>query len=286
LLAAIMGIACGPASDRRLVGHDVESKALGRDLPFSILMPPACPDGVEDNRNLHVVYLLHGYGGNSRSLDEEGISDELFIAQAEGRIPHVYIVAPDGERGFYMNWHDGSLRYEDYMTQEVFPAAEAALGLEIDRSRRHLVGVSMGGHGALLLGLKHPEMFESVASISGSLFDRAKAAELAGKRFLDWTIDITRMLGDGSDEEFLEANNPYSLVERLPAAERPRIFLAYGTEEPESLRLATTRFHDFLVEEGIGHEWAPFDGSHNWESWAPVIEEAISHATGHGPETR
>jgi len=275
-LVAVLALACGGDSDRRLLTHPLRSEILDRRMPFSVLMPPACPP--EARRELHVVYLLHGYGGDNRSLDEEGLSDRLFVAQAEGRLPHLFIVAPRGERGFYMNWHDGSARYEDYLIEEVIPAAEEALELHIPRERRHLAGVSMGGHGALLLALKHPDLFESASSISGSLFDRGKAVELAGKRFLDWAMDIRRMLGDGEDEAFLDANNPYSLVERVPAEARPRIFLAVGSDEPESLRLATTRFHDFLSRTGVEHAWAPFAGGHNWESWAPVIEEALLHA--------
>ena len=276
LLLSLVALACGGTESHRLRTEQLRSAALGKSMPFSVLEPPAVLSGAA--RELHVVYLLHGFGGNHATLDGEGLSDRLFVAQAEGRIPHVFLVMPQGERGFYLNWHDGSRRYEDYIVEEAIPAAERALGLELPRERRHVAGVSMGGYGALLLGLKHPQMFESIASISGVIFDRDKALDLADNRFLDWTIDIRRMLGDGTDRAFLEKNNPYSLVEALAPEKLPRLFLAAGDDEPEALRRASSRFHEFLDLRGVAHEWIEFSGGHGWESWAPVVERAIAHA--------
>jgi S-formylglutathione hydrolase FrmB len=280
-VVALLLIACGGAESHRLETVPLDSAILGKSMPFSVLEPPACPPEIA--RQLHVVYLLHGYGGSHASLDEEGVSDRLFVAEAEGRIPHVFVVLPQGEHGFYLNWHDGSRRYEDYLVQEAIPAAEKALGLVVPRERRHIAGVSMGGYGALLLGLTHPEMFESIASISGVIFDEEKAIDLVGKRFLDWTIDIRRMLGDGKDRAFLERVNPYSLIEALPAERRPRLFVAVGDGEPDSLRLASSRFHEFLDGRGAEHEWVEFHGGHGWDSWPPVIEKAIAHAVRGAP---
>jgi len=272
----LVAISCGGAESHRLETERLRSTILEKSMPFSVLEPPACPAGME--RQLHVVYLLHGYGGDHATLDEQGASDRLFVAEAEGRIPHVYLVMPQGERGFYLNWHDGSRRYEDYLVEEAIPAAERALGLTIPRERRHIAGVSMGGYGALLVGLKHPEMFESIASISGVIFDEKKAIEFVNSRLLDWRIDIRRMLGDGTDRAFLERANPYSLVKALAPEKRPRLFVAAGTDEPDSLRLASSNFHEFLDREGVAHEWVAFQGGHNWKSWPPVVERAIAHA--------
>jgi len=276
-LAFLLFASCGgePKSHRLETGP-LESKVLGKQMPFSLLMPPGGAPG--DAASLHVVYQLHGYGGGHTALDDEGLSDGLLVAQERGRIPRVFIALPEGERGFYINWHDGSLRYEDYIIGEAIPAIEKALGLELSRARRHIMGVSMGGYGALVVGLKHAEMFESIASLSGSLFDEEKAIELANKRFLDWAIDIRRMLGDGTDREFLERNNPYSLIRALAPEARPRLFVGVGREEPSALRKASTQFHAFLDGEGVAHEWVEFAGGHDWESWAPVIEKAIVHA--------
>jgi len=276
LAVVTLATACGSKA-ARLEIRSFDSQALGRGMSYSVLQPPACP--AAERRGLHVIYLLHGYGGDYRSLDEEGLSDRFFVAQAEGRIPHVFMVMPDGEQGFYLNWHDGTRRYEDYLVEEVVPQAERDLGLEVPRERRHIVGVSMGGYGALLVGLRHPELFESVASISGVIFNEDKAIDLAHNRFLSWTIDIDRMLGDGGDREFLEDHNPYSLLDRLPAERRPRLFLAAGTEEPKPIRRPSVLFHEHLVAEGVEHEWYVFEGSHNWQDWVPAIERAITHAT-------
>jgi S-formylglutathione hydrolase FrmB len=141
----------------------------------------------------------------------------------------------------------------------------------------------MGGYGALLIGLRHPELFESAAAISGVLFDEEKAIDLAANRLLHWAIDIDRMLGDGTDAAFLRRNNVYSLVDALEESERPRLFLASGEEEPEAIRRPSSLFHAHLTAKGIAHEWRTYPGSHNWADWAPAIEAAIAFSVREGP---
>jgi len=284
LAGAAVALACGGSGPGRLEVRAVSSAALGEEMGFSVLRPPVC-SGAEEEAP-HVVYLLHGYGGDHHSLDEEGLSDLLFVAQAEGRVPRVLMVMPEGQRGFYLNWHDGTRRYEDYLLEELIPEAERQLGIEVPRERRHIAGVSMGGYGALILGLRRPDLFASAASISGVIFDEDKAIDLAGSRLLSWAIDIDRMLGDGSDREFLTGHNPYSLIERLSEGERPRLFLASGSDEPEPLRRASVDFHERLLELGIDHEWLVYEGGHDWEGWARAIERAIAHAAGGWPPER
>lgn len=279
LAAALLLAGCG--GPRHLDSASLRSEALGKRMRFTVLCPRSA-EGARPGPDLHVVYLLHGYGGDERSLDEEGLSGRLLAAWEEGRLPPACLVMPDGERGFYLDWHDGSRRYEDYVVKEIIPAAEAHLGIAPGRERRHVVGVSMGGYGALLLGLGHPELFASAASISGVLFDEEKAIDLAGNRFLRWAIDIDRMLGDGTDAEFLARHNVYSLVDALPEGERPRLFLASGVGEPDALRRPSRLFHEHLAARGIAHEWRVYDGSHDWADWAPVIEEAIAFSAGGG----
>jgi S-formylglutathione hydrolase FrmB len=182
---------------------------------------------------------------------------------------------PDGERGFYINWYDGSHPYEDYILEEVLPAAEALLGVRPTRDRRVIMGVSMGGGGALQIGMRHPELFSGAGNLSGLLLDEADAKRLIRTSGMRFFVDLERVFGDGGDQEFFDAHNIYKIAERRAAAFDQRLFLAAGTrEDPEFLR-TTGRFHDHLTALGIAHAFTAYDGGHGWKHWAPVIEEAL-----------
>jgi S-formylglutathione hydrolase FrmB len=140
------------AGSNMLQTVELRSEALNLRTAYALLPAPELP-GV-DRRQLPVVLLLHGMGGNHLELDRYGLSAALHTAMQEGRLPPLHVVAPDGKRGFYINWHDGSNRWEDHVVQEVLPHAEAQLGLgEVPRERRQVAGCSMGGIGALFIGL-------------------------------------------------------------------------------------------------------------------------------------
>jgi S-formylglutathione hydrolase FrmB len=253
----------------------IDSRILGRRMAFATLAPPP-PLGAR--RDLPVVLVLHGLGDDHLALDDFGIAARLHAAMASGALPPFCAIAPDGERGFWIDWHDGSRRYEACLLEEVLPAAECALGLEVERARRHVVGVSMGGIGALHVGLRHPELFASAASLSGAILDEAAAAVFSRDPFAKWLVPLDRIFGDGTDREFLEAHNPFAVVRRRGAPLGQRLFLAAGDREKAFFRETTRAFHHYLERASVPHAFELYGGGHGWRYWAPVIERAIGYA--------
>ena len=84
--------------------------------------------GGVDAMKLPVMVFLHGMGSDHLAFDEFGVSDQLYWAMVEGHLPPAHIILPNGERGFYLSWCDGSKPYEDYIIEEVLPRGEAHLG--------------------------------------------------------------------------------------------------------------------------------------------------------------
>jgi enterochelin esterase-like enzyme len=275
-LALALSIAtCGPSSTN-LDYRSLTSQELGREMAYAILAPPAL---AADAKPRQVFYLLHGLGDDHRSLDRFAVSDLLLDAMRAGRLPPAYVVAPSGEQGFYVNWYDGSNDYEDYLIEEIVPAAEQELGLEVERDDRHVIGVSMGGLGAVQLGLRHPELFGSMASLSGFFPDVHEARELVESSPLLRRVDLKRIFGDCSDREFVDAHNPYRIVRRRAAAIEQRIFLAVGDRDRDDFVRTNRAFHELLETEGVPHEYVVYEGRHRWSDWAPLLEQAMRYAT-------
>jgi S-formylglutathione hydrolase FrmB len=263
---------CGPVSSR-LETRVVQSGKLDKSLAFSVLRAP--PSSDVDPRTLPVVLFLHGMGSNNLAFDKYGVSDSIYQAMASGEIPRAHLVFPNGERGFYLNWYDGSHPYEDYILQEVMPEAEALLGVS-PVVQRHIAGVSMGGIGALQMGLRHPERFTSIACISGVVMTREMANDMMDSVLIRLLVPVERIWGDGTDDAFSDSINPYRLVETESSL--PRIFLAFGKEESEKIRHTTSLFHAHLEKRSVPHEMVIYNGEHNWKDWTPVIKQAIRHA--------
>jgi len=273
----LLALACAPRAGL-LERRTLDSALLGRSKEFSVLRAPEA-DGV-DPATLPVVVLLHGMGDDHGSLDRSGLSERLRAAMDAGSVPRAHFLMPDGERGFWLDWHDGSRPYERYVLEEVLPAGEALLGIEGNRDRRHLLGVSMGGSGALQTGLRHPELFASVTSLSGMVLDPDEARDFLRTAFIRHIVDLERIFGDGTDEAYMDAWNPYRTSARRAPDLGQRIFLAAGSREDEDFRDTTTAFHEHLERLGVEHEFEIYDGGHGWRWWVPVIDRVLAYVIG------
>ncbi|GFR45590.1 hypothetical protein Agub_g6985 [Astrephomene gubernaculifera] len=153
------------------------STVLGCDMTFTVYFPP-----VAENGKVPVLYYLSGLT----------CTDENFIqkagAQRQAAARGIALVAPDtsprglgveGEAeswdfgvgaGFYLNatqekWR--AWRMYDYIVEEL-PALlrSAPVFASLDPSRASLCGHSMGGHGALVIGLRNPQSYRSLSAFA------------------------------------------------------------------------------------------------------------------------
>src|SRR5436190_21271406 len=134
------------------------SQSLRKASSFSIVFPdhPSVP------RPWSVFYLLHGLSDDD-TIWMRRTSIERYV---EG-LPLV-VVMPDGGRGWYTNAQVG-YAYEDDLIKDVVGLIDRTFPVKAERGGRAIGGLSMGGYGAVKLGLKHHETFGSVTSYSGAL---------------------------------------------------------------------------------------------------------------------
>ena len=69
------------------------------------------------------------------------------------------VVCPDGGRGFYANDpRPGGLAWEDHIVSDLVGFVDATFPTVAAPRGRAVAGLSMGGYGAMMLGLRHPEV--------------------------------------------------------------------------------------------------------------------------------
>src|SRR5579864_407989 len=134
------------------------SAALGHDIEYRVISPLET-----SGRKLPVLYLLHGGGGGFR--DWSNYSDVAGYAE-RGLI----LIMPEGNSSYYTNSADRPQdRYEDYIVHDLIADVEQRFPAAGGRAHRAIAGASMGGFGAVVLALKHPDLFIFVGGLSSAL---------------------------------------------------------------------------------------------------------------------
>jgi len=232
------------------------SRSLQKASAFTIIFPddPSIPPPWS------TFYLLHGLS-DDHTIWTRRTSIERYVAG----LPLV-VVMPDGGRGWYTNAVEG-YKYEDDLITDVVGLVERAFPVKAEREGRAIGGLSMGGYGAVKLGLKHHEMFASVTSHSGALgilrADASNDKELSP--------EFERIFGKeprGGPED------PFAIIEKIDHGRIPALRIDCGTED--FLLDQNRAFHTFLEERRVPHEYQEFPGSHSWAYWDEHVQEAIA----------
>lgn len=242
----------------------VASRALHRTLPCTLLLPQGRPPQA-------VLYLLHGgyshHGEWAERVDLAGQAAAWPLA----------IALPEGGFSLWVHGHDGQ-DYEAYTAFDVPEAVEGRLGLRLPRAGRAVAGLSMGGFGALHLGLTHPERYAALASLSGAFgmtwwnigrFDGSPFLPALGpigsgtRAWVEPTATLGRALARGG---------PQSL---------PAIQLATGTEDDPEVTEAHRALHRTLLAAKVAHTALERPGGHDWDFWnreTPALLAFIAEA--------
>ena len=248
-----------------------ESKLVGRELPYKVVLPPGYRDAGAARTRYPVLYLLHGLTGHHTDwLSRTRLADYA----AEYRM---IVVTPEGNDGWYTDSASvPSDRYESYFVRELMPDVERRFRTIEAREGRAVAGLSMGGYGALKFGLKYPERFALAASMSGAV---SAASFRTGADIRSDFIrrSLVQTFGEG-DTEMKRANDLFRLVRDLEparAAALPFLYLDCGTEDPLRLLAPNRALADLFVERRVAHEYRQLPGKHDWAYWGQQVQEVL-----------
>ena len=235
----------------------IKSKVLKRETKVLIISPTNSGDYDE---RYPVIYLLHGYGGDHMSWI--GVAPQLKNQADQQKI---IFVCPDGGKG---SWYfdspiDSSIRYESYITKELVPFIDVHFSTQAKASSRAITGLSMGGHGAMYLAIRHIDLFGAAGSTSGGV----DFTPFPNK----WDID--KALGDYKlNKERWRQYTVLYLVEKL-RNDQISIIIDCGLDD---FFLDVNRsLHKKLLELKINHEYIEPPGGHSAIYWRNNIDRQI-----------
>lgn len=249
------------------------SNALKRKTSMKAILPidpyDACSGkAVEyDGEPMKSLYLLHGYGGDATDwLNNTDI--ETYAGKH-----HLAVFLPNGENSFYVNSKAiGS--WESYVANELVPFTRRMFNISRETRDTFIAGNSMGGFGALNLGLGHPKTFGKVAALSSALILRNINGVEPG--YIDSIADYDyyhAVFGDlscvaGSEKDPL-ARMDAALCENSPQP----LYMVCGNED--FLLEENRSFASEARDRGADLIYEEHEGSHDWKFWNTHIEKAI-----------
>jgi len=220
------------------------SEALWREVTYTALLPDAAVVGPGP---YPVLYQLHG--GNQCHTSWLHFSNLIHYTRG---LPLI-VILPDGAQSRWANGGPPFTAYEDFLMEDLadhirdtFPATNGKWAIG---------GNSMGGFGAVRLGLKYPQRFCSVWSHSGGF---PTADRLPAHWY--WS-------GKADDLDC------YALADQLDPQTMPRLAFDCGTDD--HLLGDNRHLHAFLTARDIPHIYQEHPGGHTWIYWDTYVQEAL-----------
>ncbi len=248
------------------------SECLGRRIPITVCLPADSAQNrgkYNDAKTYKTVYLLHGIYGNNNSWLHHGnveeVSEQFDVA----------IVLPSGENSFYLDHAKRFTLFSKLIGEEIVAFTRSVFPLSDRREDTILGGLSMGGYGATLNGLKYSEVFGAIFAFSSAyIIDMMSHPTPENKDSLfsyEYCLDTF-----GNPGELLGSACDYKAeVEKLLKEGRtpPATYISCGTED--FLIEHNRDFIAFLKEKGYPHTYVESAGVHDWVFWREYIVKAL-----------
>ncbi len=285
----------GHIGQSKLPVYDIRffSESLQRDMHLNVVLPR---DYERSELSYPVLYLAHGYTSNYNEFVNIGVPN--YLNQFD-----MIVVMLDVGNSFYINWaksHNGNLNYADYVCKDVINYIDSNYRTIAEKKGRAISGISMGGFGALSLGLSHPDLFCSLGSHSGAIsYARDEAARLRRRDeikpnfFLDIMAKDTTMyyldidipgfstMRDRTPKgtaflkpEDAERVDPFKLVLEIPKKDLPHIYLDCGNKD--GLITSAKDFMTLMLENDIPFQYGFSEGTHEEDYWGREVAMAMA----------
>ena len=247
------------------------SETLGLTCAAHVLLPQSTTQqigiiGGQRREKYPTLYLLHGLS-DDHTIWMRRTSIERYAAEY-----NIAVVMPAVARSFYQDMASGP-RYWTFLNEELPALCQQYFPLSAAREDNFAAGLSMGGYGALRLGLARPDQFAAVASLSGAL-DITRRLREVGKPSA--RIDRREWMGIVGPELHAPADADLWLLASKVATSphpKPSIYLACGTED--ELIADSRTFRQHLDTVGLPLTYHEGPGAHEWGYWDAQIQRVL-----------
>ncbi|WP_141502370.1 alpha/beta hydrolase-fold protein [Paenibacillus luteus] len=239
-------------ANARFIVESYQSVSMDKEMTYRIYLP----EGYADNEQRYpVVYLLHQEDSSSQQFADAAVDKKLDEWMAQGLMQKMIVVMPDTSGdSWFVNRTDAP--WEDMLVSDLISHVDDTYRTIPLAKFRGISGVSMGGYGAFVLGLKHPELFSSIGSHMGAL-DRK-----------------------------VEGLQPLETIKAMSAADQKayKYYLDGGTEDPSTYADGSTNdIHAYFRGAKVAHEYQMRPGGHTADYYLNYLDRSfMMHSNNFG----
>ena len=229
----------------------VKSKKMNRNIPCVIISPDK-----QTGKTYPTLYLLHGYGGNHKTWI--GIKPNLPQLVDEYGI---IVVCPNGENSWYWDSPiNSNSQFETFVSDELIKYIDKNYPSIPNHKGRAITGLSMGGHGAMWLAIRHQDIFGAAGSMSGGLDIRP---------FPDnW--DMKRQIGEKDKNQ--QIWEEHTVINQLDKLKNSSLAIIFDCGYSDFFFTVNNNFHQGLLDRKIDHDFIVRPGGHTSEYWNNSID--------------
>ncbi len=234
---------------------DIKSDVMGMYTSLEVILPD-----YGRMKDVPVIYLLHGLSGNCSDWNR-------FTAVERYAAPKgVAVIMPEVQRSFYADMALG-IDYFSYVREELPQICSRLFGLSLRQEKNYIMGLSMGGYGALKCALSAPKRYAGCAAFSAAIEVEQLVTFASGRM----ARELQAVLGP--EGKIPPEADPYALLNRRKGAQLPRFFVTCG--EQDALYQENARFVKALEEQGADVRFEHWEGDHRWEVWDKSVAMAL-----------
>ena len=257
ILVAFFILISGFCRAAKIDSLEIPSVVMNKTYKAAIVLPNSYAKG---KSRYPVVYLLHGAYGHFRDWLKKTPNANAVKDIADQY--NIIIVMPEGETfSFYIDSPvNKDSQFETYITSEVISKIDKTYRTVAEKKGRAISGLSMGGHGALYLSAKHPDLFAAAGSMSG-------AVDMGGMP--DSQENTNRKMApifgtQGVTAEMLASYSVMNMIDKMKANRMP---LVIDCGVSDFLIESNRELHRRLVYYQVQHDYTERPGSHTWDYW-------------------
>ncbi len=236
---------------------DFRSEMLQMGTSMTVFLPESIRTSEAD-----VVYLLHGLEDNCTGWTR------YTSVERYARAYNLIVIIPEVQRSFYTDMAVG-LKYFSFVHDELPAICRRMFNITSKAEKTYIMGLSMGGYGALKCMLRSPSRYAGCAAFSAVTDIQANVDTSAEPRHTEYKAIFGDMLKVGRDDDL------YSLLNRRRNSKLPSVYMACGDQDPHYGE--GEAFAKALKDAGADCQWVHFEGNHNWIFWDEIVRMAFDH---------
>lgn len=234
---------------------DIRSEVMGMTTSLEAVLPDS--GRIKD---APVVYLLHGLSDNCSNWSRFTAVERYAAGKGAA------VIMPEVQRSFYADMALG-IDYFSYVREELPRICSRLFGLSLRREKSFIMGLSMGGYGALKCALTAPRQYAGCAAFSAAIEMDKRLSFATGRLARELRAVV------GPEGKIPPEIDLYALLQKRKGAQLPRFFVTCGEQDP--LYQEDVRFVKALEGRGAAVRFEHWEGNHQWSVWDKSVEMAL-----------